>query len=128
MLYTIPSSRDPASPEYLRLFAGLDQTAGLLDSRYRVPFTRVRFGWDAIVGLLPVVGDLATAAASLHLVHRARTLGADGRLASRMVVNILIDALLGFIPIVGTVFDVFFRANERNLQLLIDHIERHRRP
>jgi Domain of unknown function (DUF4112) len=128
MLYTIPSPRDPESPEYLRRFTDLDRTAGLLDSRYRVPFTDVRFGWDAIVGLLPVVGDLATAAASLHLVHRARTLGADDRLASRMLCNVLIDALLGFIPIVGTVFDVFFRANERNLKLLIDHIERHRRP
>jgi Domain of unknown function (DUF4112) len=128
MLYTIPSARDPASPEYLRRFRGLDHTAGLLDSRYRVPFTRVRFGWDAIVGLLPVVGDLATAAVSLHFVHRARALGADGRLASRMILNILIDALLGFIPIIGTVFDVFFRANERNLKLLIEHIQRHRRP
>ncbi len=45
-----------------------------------------------------------------------------------MVLNVLIDALLGFIPIIGTVFDVFFRANERNLKLLIDHIERHRQP
>jgi hypothetical protein len=112
----------------LRLFERLDQVAGLLDSRYRVPFTDVRFGWDAIVGLVPVLGDLATVAASLHIVHRARTLGADGRLASRMMVNVLIDAVLGFIPIIGTVFDVFFRANERNLKLLIDHIERHRQP
>lgn len=128
MLYSIPSSRDAASPEYLRLFEGLDRTARLLDSRYRVPFTRVCFGWDAIVGLLPVVGDLATAAASLHLVRCARTLGADGRLASRMVLNVLIDALLGFIPVIGTIFDVFFRANERNLKLLVDHIERQRRP
>ena len=128
MRYTIPSAHDPANPEYLRLFDDLDRTATLLDSRYRVPFTRVRFGWDAIVGLLPVVGDLATAAVSLHLVRRAHRLGADRRLASRMVLNVLVDALLGFIPIIGTIFDVFFRANERNLKLLIDHIERHRRP
>jgi hypothetical protein len=114
--------------EYLRLFDRLDRTAALLDSRFRVPYTRVRFGWDAIIGLLPVVGDLATAAVSLHLVRCAHTLGADGRLASRMVLNILVDTALGFIPILGTIFDVFFRANERNLQLFIDHIERHRRP
>jgi hypothetical protein len=114
--------------EYLRLLDRLDRTAALLDSRFCVPYTRVRFGWDAIIGLLPVVGDIATAAVSLHLVHCAHTLGADGRLASRMVVNVLVDASLGFIPIIGTIFDVFFRANERNLQLLIDHIERHRRP
>ena len=114
--------------EYLRLFDRLDRTAALLDSRFRVPYTRVRFGWDAIIGLLPVVGDLATAAVSLHLVRCAHTLGADGRLASRMVLNILVDTALGFIPILGTIFDVFFRANERNLKLFIDHIERHRRP
>lgn len=128
MRYTIPSVHDPANLEYLRLFDELDRMATLLDSRYSVPYTRVRFGWDAIIGLLPVIGDLATVAASLHLVRRAHTLGADGRLASAMVLNVLVDALLGLIPIIGTIFDVFFRANERNLQLLIDHIERHRRP
>jgi uncharacterized protein DUF4112 len=128
MRYTIPSAHDPANPEYLLLFVYLDQTAALLDSRYRVPFTRIRFGWDAIAGLLPVAGDLATAAVSLHLVRCARTLGADGQLAWRMVLNVLVDALLGSIPIIGAIFDVFFRANERNLKLLIDHIERHRRP
>lgn len=128
MRYTVPTVHDPANLEYLRLFGQLDRMATLLDSRYRVPYTRIRFGWDAIIGLLPVAGDLVTAAASLHLVRRARTLGADGRLASAMVLNVLVDALFGLIPIVGTVFDVFFRANERNLKLLIDHIERHRRP
>ena len=128
MRYTIPGVQGPADPEYLRLLDRLDRTARLLDSRYCVPYTRVRFGWDVIIGLLPVVGDLATAAASLHLVRCARTLGADRRLASAMVFNVLVDALLGAIPIIGTIFDVFFRANERNLQLLIGHIERHRRP
>lgn len=123
----IPPAHERASPEYLRLFAHLDRTATLLDGRYRVPFTRIRFGWDAIVGLLPVAGDLATAAVSLHLVGCARKLGADGPLASRMVLIVLIDALVGAIPIVGTIFDVLFRANERNLLLLIDHIQRHRR-
>ena len=128
MRHTIPSVHDPANLEYLRLFEQLDRMATLLDSRYCVPYTRIRFGWDAIIGLLPVVGDLATAAASLHLVRRAHALGADGRLASAMVLNVLVDALLGFIPIIGTIFDVFFRANDRNVKLLIDHIERHRRP
>lgn len=127
MRYTIPSAREPENPDYLRLFDDMDRTATLLDSRYGIPFTRVRFGWDAIVGLVPVVGDLATAAVSLHLVRCAHTLGADGRLASRMVLNVLADALVGSIPIIGTIFDVYFRANERNLQLLINHIERHRR-
>jgi hypothetical protein len=122
----IPRAHERASPEYLRLFAHLDRMATLLDGKYRIPFTRIRFGWDAIVGLLPVAGDLATAAVSLHLVGCARKLGADGPLAVRMILNILIDFLIGAIPIVGTVFDVLFRANERNLLLLIDHIQHHR--
>ena len=90
-----PAAHMTLHPEYLRLFGISDRTAALLDSKYRVPYTRVRFGWDAIVGLLPVVGDLAAAAVSLHLVRRAHTLGADSRLASRMVLNVLVDALLG---------------------------------
>ena len=128
MPHKIPCALVPASPEYLRLLSYLDQKATVLDSIYRVPFTRVRFGWDAIVGLLPIVGDLAMAAVSLHLVSCARQLGADNRLSFRMVLNILIDALLGAVPIIGTISDIWFRANERNLKLLIDQIQRHRRP
>ena len=128
MRYTIPRAQDPVDPEYLRLFRDLDRMATLLDSKYRVPYTQVRFGWDPIVGLLPIVGDLAAAAVSLHLVRRAHILGADSSLASRMVLNVLVDTLLGAVPIIGTIFDIYFRANERNLQLLVDSIERHRRP
>jgi hypothetical protein len=127
MRYEIPhATSDPPDPAYLKRLQDLDCRSFLLDSRYRIPFTRVRFGWDAIIGLLPVVGDFVTAAISLHLVYHARSLGADRRAASHMVLNTAVDALLGTIPIVGTIFDVYFRANERNLQLLIDHIERHR--
>jgi hypothetical protein len=127
MRYTIPSAQDPVDPEYLRLFRDLDRMATLLDSRYRVPYTRVRFGWDPIVGLVPIVGDLAAAAVSLHLVRRAHILGADRGLTSRMVLNVLVDTLLGAVPIIGTIFDIYFRANERNLKLLVDSIQRHRR-
>ena len=128
MRYTIPSAQDPVDPEYLRLFRDFDRMATLLDGIYRVPYTQVRFGWDPIVGLVPIVGDLATAAASLHLVRRAHILGADRGLTSRMVLNVVVDTLLGAVPIIGTIFDIYFRANERNLKLLVDSIERHRRP
>ena len=116
------------NPDYRRRFDYVDRAATLLDGRYRVPFTRIRFGWDAIVGLLPVVGDLVMAAVSLHLVMCARQLGADQRLTFRMIGNVLFDALVGAVPIVGTLLDVLFRANERNLKLLLDHIDKHRQP
>ena len=117
-----PHPHDFENPEFARLLDYLDRMSTLLDSRYRIPFTRVRVGWDAIGGMLPVVGDIITAGCSIHLVYRARSLGADGPLAGRMALNVLVDALFGAIPIIGTIFDVFFRANERNLKLLIDRI------
>lgn len=123
-----PASDELERAQYLRLFDRIDRMAALLDSRYRVPHTRVRFGWDAIIGLVPVAGDLATAAVSVHLIRCARRLGADGRLTRLMVLNLLVDAVFGAVPIAGTVFDVFFRANERNLKLLVDDIERRRQP
>ncbi len=127
MLDKLLSTPGEASAEFAERFGYVDRVAILLDAQYRVPFTRIRFGWDAIVGLLPVVGDLATAAVSLHLVMRARQLGADDRLTFRMVLNVLLDALVGAVPIIGTIFDVLFRANLRNLKLLLDQIESHHR-
>jgi hypothetical protein len=122
MPHVSPRPHDFDDPEFARLLDYQDRMSTLLDSRYRIPFTRVRVGWDAIGGLLPVVGDITTTGFSIYLVYRARSLGADGPLAWRMALNVLIDALLGAIPIIGTIFDVFFRANERNLKLLIDRI------
>lgn len=128
MRYEIPASSDPIEPDYLRLLDHIDRLSMHLDSRYRIPFTQVRFGWDAIGSVIPVAGDLATLIASIYLVRCARRLGADGKAARRMLVNVAVDASIGAIPIAGTVFDVFFRANERNLKLLIEQIERRRGP
>lgn len=122
----IPAEGGATEPSYVELLDRVDRLAMLLDSRYRIPFTRIHFGWDAIGSIVPVAGDLATLIASVYLVRCARRLGADGKASRRMVLNVALDAAFGAIPIAGTVFDVFFRANERNLKLLIDHIE-HRR-
>ena len=128
MLSELPSTPEPVSAEFAERFGYVDRVATLLDAQYRVPFTRIRFGWDAIVGLLPVVGDLLMAGVSLHLIVCARRLGADDRLAFRMVINLLVDTLVGAIPIIGSLFDIFFRANLRNFQLLLDHIDQHPQP
>lgn len=126
MRYTIPRGDGPIEPDYVALLDRLDRFAMLLDSRYRIPFTRIRFGWDAIGSLIPVAGDLATLVASVYLVRNARRLGAGNKIARRMAVNVVLDAAIGAIPIIGTVFDIFFRANERNLKLLVDEIQRRR--
>ncbi len=90
----------------------------LLDDRFRVPGTSIRFGLDGLIGLVPGLGDAASTAVSLYLVYRARAMGAPKAVLARMVVNILADTAIGAIPLLGDVFDVAFKSNRRNLDLL----------
>ena len=106
--------------------ADLDLLAKLLDARWKVPGTSIRFGVDALIGLVPVFGDVATGIASIYIVMRARELGAANGLVARMVGNVALDTVVGSIPIIGSIFDVYFKANQRNLRLLRRHIERRR--
>jgi hypothetical protein len=106
------------------MYDALRRWAVLLDSAFRVPGTRFRFGLDAIIGLIPGVGDISTPAfAALILVQAVRA-----RLPlvvqARMVLNAVLDMLFGLVPILGDVADIGFKANLRNLALL----ERHARP
>jgi hypothetical protein len=113
---------DPNTPEFVRVLQRVDHLAMLLDARFRIPLTKIHFGWDAVVGLIPVAGDLLMAAVSVSLMRDARTLGARRHTLACMGGHTLIDLLLGAIPFIGPVFDVFYRANLRNLQLLLDEI------
>jgi Domain of unknown function (DUF4112) len=104
--------------------ARLDALSRLFDTALVIPGTNIRFGLDALVGLVPAIGDLITTATSLYIVHEARQLGAPMHLLLRMVGNIALDGAVGAVPIVGDAFDVMFRANRRNMALLRDHIEK----
>jgi len=95
----------------------------LLDSRYRIPGTRLRFGIDAILGLVPGVGDTLAALPALYLIWRAHQIGVPRGLLLRMIANVGIDTVLGSVPIAGSIFDVFFKANRRNVALLHRHLE-----
>lgn len=95
--------------------------ARLLDSRFRIPGTNIRFGLDAIVGLVPGVGDFAGAIASAYFIYEAARLGAPGPVLARMVTNVGVEALVGAVPILGDLFDVAFKANNRNMRLLETH-------
>jgi hypothetical protein len=106
--------------------ADLDLLANLLDARWKVPGTSIRFGVDALFGLVPVFGDVATGIASIYIVMRARELGAANGLVARMVGYVALDTVVGSIPILGSIFDVYFKANQRNLRLLRRHVERRR--
>jgi hypothetical protein len=102
--------------------------AKLMDSRFRIPGTNLRFGLDGIIGLIPGAGDLSTFAVSSYMLWIMARNGASGFVLARMVVNVLIDAIIGSIPFVGDLFDFVFKANTRNLRLMQEHYQegRHR--
>jgi len=99
----------------------LENLAHWLDSRFRIPGTDIRFGLDAVAGLLPGIGDGGTALLSFYIVHQARRIGAPLPLRIRMTGNIVLDLLTGAIPLVGDLFDLGFKANRRNVALLREH-------
>ena len=102
----------------------LETLADWLDSRFRIPGTGIRFGLDAVLGVVPGVGDGVLMLPSIYLIVSARRMGVPTRIVVRMVMNIGIDAVIGTIPLVGDVFDIGFKANRRNLTLLRRHLER----
>lgn len=99
----------------------LQRYANLLDKAFRIPGTNIRFGLDPIIGLIPGLGDLASPIFAGLLVLEGARLGIPRIVLMRMVVNALIDAVIGAIPFAGAVGDVFFRANTKNLALLERH-------
>jgi hypothetical protein len=96
----------------------LDRLAHLMDEAFRIPGTNIRFGIDNIVGLLPAVGDAIPLLTHGYLVAQAIRIGARKRTHARMFANAFIDMTLGVIPIVGDAFDVFWKSNRRNVELL----------
>lgn len=84
----------------------------------------MRFGLDALIGLIPGIGDAITTAMSLYIVHEARQLGVPSQLVFRMLANIALDGFVGAVPLVGDAFDVMWRSNRRNIRLLREWLAR----
>ncbi|MCK0167407.1 DUF4112 domain-containing protein [Jannaschia sp. S6380] len=99
----------------------LDRLADNLDSRYRIPGTSIRFGWDGILGLIPGLGDIATLGPAGYILLEAHRLGAPSHVKGRMVFNSGVDWVVGSIPVIGDIFDVGWKANRRNVALLRRH-------
>lgn len=107
--------------DYDRELEQLERLARWLDTSFAVPGTNIRFGLDSLAGLLPGVGDAATGLAALYIVLRAQRLGLPRMLILRMLGNVAVDAAIGAIPVFGDLFDVGFKANRRNVELLKRH-------
>jgi hypothetical protein len=109
--------------QYQRALERLDRYARMLDSRFRIPFTSIRFGIEPLVGLIPGVGDAAGFAMSFYLISEAARLGAGPKIIGKMIGNLAVDSVVGLVPIAGDAFDLVWRANDRNMSLLRGHIE-----
>lgn len=104
--------------------ARLERLARVMDAAFAIPGTRIRLGADAALGLVPGVGDLVAKIAAAYILYEAHQLGVPKRKLVRMGGNVLVDLMFGSVPVAGDVFDVFWRANSRNLKIVRDHIER----
>jgi hypothetical protein len=96
--------------------------ARLLDSAGTVPGTNIRFGADALIGLIPGLGDVAGAVLSGYIVLVATRLGAPPSVVARMLLNIGVDTLVGSVPVLGDLFDVAWKSNQMNVALLERHL------
>ena len=110
-------TREPSPVERLRTMTRL------LDSAIRVPGTRYRFGIDAIIGLVPGIGDAIGAIFSAFIVFQAARLGASTPTLIRMMGNVALDTIVGEIPLLGDLFDAGWKANVRNMALLEAHLQ-----
>ncbi len=99
----------------------LDTVSDLLDTRYRIPGTNIRFGADFLLGLIPGAGDALTFGISGLLVLVMARKGASGMVLFKMIGNIVLDVIVGAIPILGDLFDLGYKANRRNLHLMEEH-------
>ncbi len=104
-----------------RRLRGLRRLQRTLDSAFAVPGTRIRFGWDPIIGLIPWAGDALTAMLACAIVVQAHRMRVPRVVQLRMLLNVGIDMLVGIVPLVGDVADVFWQANRRNMRLLEQH-------
>lgn len=116
-----PNTSVTTDADSLPAMRWVDQFSGLLDTKFRIPGTRIRFGADFLLGLIPGAGDGVSLAMSGMLIATMAKNGASPRLVLRMLGNVVVDAIVGTIPIAGNLFDLFFRANTRNLDLMREH-------
>ena len=117
------SATTPAVDIDLKRLERLRHLVRLMDTRWRVPGTRIPVGLDGIASIVPIVGSTATAAVSAYIILEAARFGLPKSLMARMLANMGLDWAVGSVPVLGVIFDIAFKANRRNLHLLHEHLE-----
>lgn len=120
MTASLPTGTDPQSVRQR-----VEALERLLEGLVEVPLLGRKVGLDAIVGLIPGIGDIMTAGMGLYLVWEGRNLGMSRWQMARMLGNVGFDTLVGVVPVAGDVFDFLYRSNTRNLKIIRKHLDRH---
>lgn len=102
--------------------ARLQRVADLLDAAISIPGTPIQIGIDGLLGIIPGIGDSITLPVELWIVYRASKLGLPKRLLARMLVNVGIDYTFGLVPLLGDLFDIAWKANRRNVNIVRTHL------
>ncbi|SHN64310.1 protein of unknown function [Erythrobacter sanguineus] len=118
--FTLPTGTDAASVR-----ARVEMMEHLLERSFVIPGVNMPVGIDALIGLVPVLGDVVTAAMGAYIVWEARNLGLPRWKLARMGLNVLFDTAIGAIPVVGDAADFVFRSNTRNLKIIRKHLDKH---
>lgn len=116
----LPLGTDPVA-----VLRRVEMLEHVLERAVALPGIRRKVGLDAVIGLVPIAGDVVAAALGMYLVWEARNLGMSKWQLARMTTNVGVDTLLGAIPVAGDLFDFVFRSNRRNLKIIRRHIDRH---
>jgi len=98
--------------------SSLAEMADWMDSRFKIPFTSIRFGLDSLLGFIPVVGDSVTMISTAYLMKKAHEFELPMHVKFVMLWNLLLDWLVGIIPFLGDLFDIGFKANKKNVALI----------
>lgn len=116
----LPTGTDAASVR-----ARVTAIEKLLERSFVIPGVNMPVGLDALIGLIPVLGDIVTTAMGAYIIWEARNLGMSKWKLARMGANVLFDTAIGAIPVVGDAADLVFRSNTKNLKLILRHIDKH---
>ncbi|MGB3692928.1 MAG: DUF4112 domain-containing protein [Spirulinaceae cyanobacterium] len=95
----------------------------LMDTAFRLPGTKFRIGLDPIIGLIPGAGDVVSTAFSAYIIYLATRFNLSGKDFRQMLFNITLEAVAGTVPLIGDIFDAFYKSNVRNLKILEEHLQ-----